>query len=201
MMEVNRSMPYSTLVFDFFGVICSEVAPHWLAKYLSRDEALEIKDTVVDAADRGVLSQEALFSTLAKRAHVTPEQVEREWVSYVHIDSQIVSLIEKLRPKVKLGLLTNSPAPFVRRILTDNDLERLFDSIVVSSEHGCAKPDAAIYKTVLNDLHVKSENALMIDDNPTNVAGAIAIGMGGLLFESAGQLDSALVALSQCPAG
>jgi len=192
MIEANRTMPYSALVFDFFGVICSEVAPHWLARYLPSPDAVEIKSTLVDAADRGILSQEALFSTLAKRAHLTSEQVEREWMSYVQIDSQIVRLIENLRPKVKLGLLTNSPAPFFRRILNENNLDRLFDSIIVSSEHGCAKPDAAIYKTALYDLHVEPGNALMIDDNPKNVAGAIAVGMGALLFESAGQLDSAL---------
>jgi putative hydrolase of the HAD superfamily len=69
-------MTYSALVFDFFGVVCSEVAPFWLKKYLTESQAEEIKRTVIDAADRGVLSQDAVFSALRHLAHVTPEQ---EW--------------------------------------------------------------------------------------------------------------------------
>jgi hypothetical protein len=44
------------LIFDFFGVACSEVAPYWLAKYLPAAEAVTVKATIVGAADRGALS-------------------------------------------------------------------------------------------------------------------------------------------------
>jgi putative hydrolase of the HAD superfamily len=185
-------MGYSAFVFDFFGVICSEVAPFWLEKYLPRADAWEIKSTMVDAADRGLISQGALFSALAERSHMTPEEVEQEWMSYVRIDEKLVCLVENLRPKFKVGLLTNSPAPFVRRILNEHSFEGLFHSIIVSSEHGCAKPDPAIYQKMLHTLQVDPPSAVMIDDNPKNVAGAIAVGMGGLLFESTAQLESVL---------
>ena len=65
-------MKYKCLVFDFFGVISSEVAPFWLAKYLSASQAAAVKATIVQAADRGTLSQDELFSSLAELAGVPP---------------------------------------------------------------------------------------------------------------------------------
>ena len=47
-------MPYKAIVFDFFGVICSEVAPQWLLHHLETEEkARAIKTEIVGAADRG----------------------------------------------------------------------------------------------------------------------------------------------------
>jgi HAD superfamily hydrolase (TIGR01509 family) len=68
-----------------------------------------------------------------------------------------------------------------------------FSSILVSSENGCAKPDGKIYEILLSSLSEKAADALMIDDNPTNVSGAIAAGMGGIVFESCTQLRMALL--------
>jgi HAD superfamily hydrolase (TIGR01509 family) len=71
-------------------------------------------------------------------------------------------------------------------------LAGLFDAIIVSSEVGLAKPDHEIYERLLALLSVKPADALMIDDNADNVAGAIAAGMDGLLFRSYEQLRAAL---------
>ena len=185
-------MTYKTIIFDFFGVICSEIAPFWLARYLSPAEAVRVKSTIVQAADRGALSQEELFSALAEITQVPPSQIEQEWLSYVVIDDGVVNLIRKLSPKYRIGLLTNAPAPFVRGILERHRLNSLFESIVVSSENGCAKPDRMIYDLMLSSLSASASEALMIDDNPENISGAIAAGIGGLLFQSAGQLEAEL---------
>lgn len=98
----------------------------------------------------------------------------------------------RLKPKYKLGLLTNSPSPFVRDILKRYQLGDLFHSIIISSEIGCAKPDLKIYEEIVRSLAVDVADALMIDDNPVNVAGAIAAGMGGLVYHSFDQLKLAL---------
>jgi len=185
-------MKYTCLVFDFFGVISSEVAPYWLAKYLSPAEAATTKATIVQAADRGALSQDEMFLELAKLTQVPPPQIEREWQSCVHVDGRVVSLIKAFAPRCKLGLITNSPSPFVRGLLDQHGLNALFDSVIVSSEVGCAKPDREIYERSLASLAARAAEALMIDDNPDNIAGALAIGMEGLLFRSYEQLRTSL---------
>jgi HAD superfamily hydrolase (TIGR01509 family) len=196
-MVAGRSdgMKYKCLVFDFFGVISSEVAPFWLAKHVSASQAAAVKATIIQAADRGTLSQDELFSSLAELAAVPPAQVEREWQSLVHIDARMVDLLRALASQCKRGLITNAPSPFVRAVLDRYALAGLFDAIIVSSEVGLAKPDREIYERLLALLSVKPADALMIDDNADNVAGAIAAGMDGLLFRSYEQLRAALTSL------
>lgn len=183
-------MSYKAFVFDFFGVICSEVAPYWLARYLPQTEATRVKTSIVHAADVGELSQQQLFSKLSEITGVPEEQIEGEWLDYVRIDEDVVDLIGTLRSQHILGLLTNSPAPFVCSILERYDLNSLFQAIVISSENHCAKPDPAIYKRMLTKLNVQASDTLMIDDNPANVAAAVSVGMGGVVFRSCSQLRS-----------
>ncbi len=185
-------MTHTALVFDFFGVISSEVAPFWLRRYLPEPEAEQIKRSILDDADRGLLSQDALFAALAERVGLTAALVEQEWLSSVRIDFRLVDLVDCLRGKCRLALLTNAMSRFVRGILESHDLERRFERIIVSSEHRCAKPDAAIYRLALQALGVPAAEALMIDDNPANIAGAVAVGMHGLLFRSTDELEAAL---------
>jgi HAD superfamily hydrolase (TIGR01549 family) len=185
-------MTHTALVFDFFGVISSEVAPFWLRRHLPEPEAEQIKRSILDDADRGLVSQDALFAALAKRVGLTAAEVEQEWLCSVRIDFRLITLIDSLRGKRRLALLTNAMSRFVRGILATHDLERRFERIIVSSEHGCAKPDAAIYQLALHQLGVPAAAALMIDDNPANIAGATAVGMHGLLFRSTDELKAQL---------
>jgi len=180
------------IIFDFFGVICSEVAPFWLLKYVSEKDAKQIKATIVHAADLGEISHDEMFQKLGELTKISPKQVEKEWWSFVEIDYQLVELIRTLRVDYPIALLTNSPALFVREILRKYDLTLLFEPIVVSSEEGCAKPNLEIYKRMLERLSTKAENTLMIDDNPVNITGALNVGMNGLVFKSVIELKKAL---------
>ena len=67
-----------------------------------------------------------------------------------------------------------------------------FDGIVVSGEEHLLKPDAAIYRCLLERNALRAEESLFIDDNRDNVAAARAIGMEAVLFENAEQLEKVL---------
>jgi len=177
---------------DFFGVICSEIAPFWLAKHLPESEAIVVKAEVVGAADRGELSQHQLFESLSKITGTPADIIENEWLEYVHIDHRIVEMLREWRNSVRIVLLTNSPAPLLRKIITDNNSIDLFHAIVVSSEQGIAKPDRRIYEIALGMVEVRPGECLMIDDNQMNIQGAISAGMRGLLFSSYEQLQREL---------
>ncbi|WP_170145657.1 HAD family hydrolase [Rhodoplanes elegans] len=185
-------MRYEAVVFDCFGVLCPDVGHQWLAQTFPEAEAAEIVRTLFVAADHGRISQETLFAELGKRSHRPPALVELDWIGLLTIHADVVALVQRLRPSRKLGLLTNAPSAFVREMLRNHKLEKLFDSIVVSSEIGHAKPDAQAFRAILAALCAEPHQAVMIDDNPRNVAAAEGIGMDGLLFRSAGELELAL---------
>ena len=68
----------------------------------------------------------------------------------------------------------------------------LFDGIVVSGEEYLLKPDKAIYNCLLERYGLQSEESIFLDDNADNVAGAEAVGMKALSFESALQAEQEL---------
>lgn len=181
-------MTKKIIVFDFFGVICSEIAPLWLRKYFNCDSATEIKTTFVGQADVGKVSEQELFMILGELANISAARVEEEWYSLVKIDLSVVDYIRELKVKQRVALLTNSPSLFVRKILNQNNLESLFEQIIVSSEAGIAKPDPAIFRLMLSKLGVQPENAIMVDDNSGNVTSALSIGMNAILFLSTQEL-------------
>jgi putative hydrolase of the HAD superfamily len=185
-------MEYRCVVFDFFGVISSEVAKYWLSTYFPPARAIEIKDALFPAADRGDVSQEELFAELAALVKITPERFASEFHSYVKVDPDMVALIRRLRGRTRLGLLTNAMAPFVRGIIDEHQLAPLFDEIIVSAECRMAKPDPAIFRAMLAKLDVAAANAVMIDDNADNIAAAAALGMQTILFTSCVQVTREL---------
>ena len=64
-----------------------------------------------------------------------------------------------------------------------------FDGMVVSGEERLLKPDAAIYRCLLDRYKLNAAESLFIDDNADNVTGAKAVGMEALQFVSAQQLE------------
>jgi HAD superfamily hydrolase (TIGR01509 family) len=194
-MDARRGsiMKYKGLVFDFFGVICTEIAPFWLAERFPPEEARKIKTEIVGDADRGVISQREMFIKLASLSGGMAERIESEWLSLAHVNRELVDKIVKLKGVVRLGLLTNAPSPLARHLLNANGLSELFDLIVVSSEVKCAKPDRRIYEIILGGLALAPSDALMVDDNPENIIGANEVGMAGVVFTSNEQLYKELV--------
>ncbi|MDB5708570.1 MAG: family phosphatase [Sphingomonas bacterium] len=57
-----------------------------------------------------------------------------------------------------------------------------FRDIVVSGDEKLMKPDAAIYRLALDRFGLKAEEAVFVDDNADNVAGAAALGIHAIRF-------------------
>lgn len=68
----------------------------------------------------------------------------------------------------------------------------LLDGMVVSGEEHLLKPDAAIYKCLLERYGLQAEESLFVDDNADNVAGARNVGMKAVQFTSAEELEREL---------
>lgn len=67
-----------------------------------------------------------------------------------------------------------------------------FGAIVVSGEHGVAKPDAEIFRIALRELGVAPELAVHVGDNPVNdVAGAKAVGIRAILLDRSHSTEGA----------
>ncbi len=184
-------MQYKALVFDFFGVVCSEISPFWFAEHLP-DRAKELKHQYLRPADQGEVSQEELFNQLAMLSNLPAEEIEQDWNARAVFNTELVSFIRELKGEYKLGLLSNSMAPLFHTLAEKVNVADLFEQVAVSSEIGHAKPEPEAFQAILAKLSVLPEEALMIDDNQVNLDGAREIGMPGFLFTSVSGLKAAL---------
>ncbi|MBI2326945.1 HAD family phosphatase [Candidatus Curtissbacteria bacterium] len=188
-------MEIKAIIFDFYGVICSEIAPFWFGRYFSEEKAKQLKEAYFKPVDRGEVLELELFGKLASLVNSQPEKVEKEFKSFIKINDSAVELIKKLKPNYKIGVCTNSPSNFFRSILKQNNLTDLFDEIVVSSDHKVSKPDPKIFRIILDKLQSKEEEALFIDDNPQNISVAKNLGTESVLFINTDQLKNDLTKL------
>jgi len=79
---------------------------------------------------------------------------------------------------IKTALLSNS---WGGRDYPIEQLEEIFDEIVISGEVGLRKPEPEIYRYTADRLGVPAETCVFIDDFSVNVEGADAVGMTGML--------------------
>lgn len=85
-------------------------------------------------------------------------------------------LIPQLSKDYQLGVVSDA-WPSLEGVFTNVDLRKYFDSFVISSILGITKPDSSMYQTALDELGVKPQEAIFIDDNPGNCDGAKALGI------------------------
>jgi epoxide hydrolase-like predicted phosphatase len=71
--------------------------------------------------------------------------------------------------------------------MAEQKLDDVFDAMTISAETGVAKPDALIYRMALDKLGVQPAEAVFVDDMPTNIDAAKALGMHGILFKNTEQ--------------
>ena len=101
-----------------------------------------------------------------------------------------VAILRRLKAAgYKIYGLTNWSAETFPLIRDTYSVFSEFDGMVVSGEEHLLKPDAVIYRTLLERYQLNAAESLFIDDNADNVKGAQAVGMESVRFVSAEALE------------
>ena len=96
---------------------------------------------------------------------------------------------------VLTGILSNMGDAVHQSIEREFTWIHNFDVQVWSYLLGIAKPDPAIYLYTLNELGVRPEESLFLDDKQVNIDAALALGMQALQFSNVEQLRADLIAV------
>ncbi|MBK1785241.1 HAD family hydrolase [Prauserella cavernicola] len=102
-----------------------------------------------------------------------------EWTPYPDTERVLKSLADK---GVRVGVLSNI-AFDIRPAFTARGLDAYIDEFVLSFEVGAIKPDAAIFRLLLDRLGTAPENTLMVGDHEGADGGAKALGCPFALVE------------------
>ena len=167
---------------DFFGVICSEVAPFWFEKYFTKEESFLLKEKYFKPVDIGDISNLELMTHLSTLVKKPTEEINEEFNSYVKINNKVVFYLEKMKKSHKIILCSNASSDFLRRIIKNNNLEHLFDKVIISSEIKCRKPDKQFFDKCFAVSECIKEEIIFIDDNKVNIESAENFGVQTILF-------------------
>ena len=184
----------NTVVFDL-GNVLVQWNPRLLYEQLiaDADEREQFFETVIThdwirAQDAGRPFEEGIAVLAAAFPHYEPEirAFWERWEEMVPgaIEGTVQILAELKERDTPLYALTNwshETFPIARPRFP---FFEWFEGIVVSGEIGLIKPDARIYQHLLERFSLAAEDCVFIDDSAANVAGAEAVGITGLHFQS-----------------
>ncbi|HEV2724308.1 MAG TPA: HAD-IA family hydrolase, partial [Thermoleophilaceae bacterium] len=92
------------------------------------------------------------------------------------------AVLEELRSRgIRMAIVTDNwgDADSVRRRHDRIGLEGFFEAFAVSSELGCNKPDARMYRTASDALGLEPAECFYVDDDPALVKAALMLGYKG----------------------
>jgi putative hydrolase of the HAD superfamily len=172
---LERSLRVAPGTFDWRGPFDPAADPLWRSM-----QAREISEPAYwarRAAEVAALSGEAGLPAMMRRLYDGPEH-------------------ELIRPQAR-ALLADAHAAGLHTAVLTNDLSEFHDQewidrigflaevgcVVDVSRSGPRKPAPGAYRLVLDRLGVAADQALFVDDQPANAAGAEAVGMAAVRFD------------------
>lgn len=184
---------YTTIIFDFFGVLYSDPFNAWLEKHDLSLTPDMVK--IMEPFDLGKISFAELQQALSAATDSSVESISEAWDGVQLLDAEMIPLIKRLAKIYRVGLLSNAGSSEIRPVIARHGYDQLFDNITVSSEFGFVKPSPEIFEHSLQQLGSRPAESIFIDDNPSNVEAATNLGMQGLVFNDATQLKLDLATL------
>jgi putative hydrolase of the HAD superfamily len=151
-----------------------------------------------DPYDRGDLTAEEYWLSLAKQANTSVERKQIEILRqlevelWLHSDPGMIDWLGRLHAGgIKTGLLSNMPWDLIKQVRTIPWMEH-FTFKTFSAEVRLIKPDPAIFEHTLQGLGVSAAQAVFVDDREPNVRAARALGIHAIQFRSITQLKDDL---------
>ncbi len=103
-----------------------------------------------------------------------------------------MKIVEKLKEKYNLILLSDHIKEWVEYILRTNKELEIFKHQHFSYEYGMLKEDEGTFKYLLEKEGILPSETIFIDNNKDNVKMANKAGIKGIVFENAKQLEKQL---------
>lgn len=152
--------------------------------------------------DRGDLLPGEYWQNFARQAGVTVDEqlIEQlrqvDKVMWSRPNEPMIRWLPQIHAAgFKTAILSNMPTDMADHVREIFPWLAAFDHHIFSAEVRSAKPEPAIYRHAIEALGVAPPEALFIDDREENLAGARAMGMRGIRYQSVEQLREDLQAI------
>ena len=139
----------------------------------------------VGKIDKEFLNYQRFYQTLFEFGVENKELAEEMGRKYVewsplkkHLFPGTVELLDYLKPKYQLHIITNGFVEVQTVKLRESNLEQYFEQVIISETTPVKKPHPKIFKYAMHLVQANVEDCLMIgDDISTDIKGAAGVGM------------------------
>ncbi|MFL0248184.1 HAD family hydrolase [Candidatus Clostridium stratigraminis] len=90
--------------------------------------------------------------------------------------------LKKLKEKYLLGVVSDT-WPSLERVFINKDLKQYFSTFIMSSIFGSNKAEKLLFKLAIEELNIKPEEAIFVDDSESNLIAAKEFGMVAILID------------------
>lgn len=183
-------MKVEAIIFDCFGVLYQGSLDH-LMELCPKDRRRELKD-ISHSFDYGFVDSREFIDQVAEILATTADAVT-EIMQRAHVKNVLlIDYIHHLRKNYKVAMLSNIGRGTMSSLFSSEELDDLFDVVVLSGDIGMAKPEVRIYEHTSMLLGVSEDRCVMIDDMLPNLSGAEAAGMSAVLYRDVADLRKEL---------
>ena len=190
------------IVFDFGGVLVDWNPHHLYDKYFGSVEKAEwfLNNICLYSWNIQMDGGKPFAEGVAELQTEYPEWSEAiaiyhtRWIEMMGGEIEGMADIVRRLKEAGYGVygLTNWSSETFPLVKDKYAIFKQLDGMVVSGEEHLLKPDAAIYKCLLERYNLQAEESLFVDDNADNVTGARNVGMKAVRFTSVAELEREL---------
>ncbi|MFN8468863.1 MAG: HAD family phosphatase [Caldilineaceae bacterium] len=175
------------VIFDIGGVLI-RTEDHAPRRQLEQRLGLApgAAEFIVFNSDGGLRTQRGEFTEEENWLRVQAElnlsdtdlaDFRREFWAGDKLDGDLIDYIRRLHGRYQTAIISNAMPGLMALVNGKYLIADAFDVIVGSGDVKVAKPDPAIFQLTLAQLGRQPDEAIFIDDSPTNIKGAQAVGM------------------------
>ncbi len=169
------------IIFDCFGVLTTDPWLEFCAD-IPPGPMLEQLKYLNHAFDANHISQNDFIEQVHTLTGRSLKEVQQIFSSDSNKNTQLLDYIKTLKPRYKIGLLSNVGSNWVRESFLTAKEQQLFDQMILSFEVGVTKPDRQIFEIACQKLGVQPKDAVMIDDRQGYCDAAEAVGLKSVCF-------------------
>jgi putative hydrolase of the HAD superfamily len=108
--------------------------------------------------------------------------IAEDYITYLPLNNHLlegtIELLEYLKPKYKLHIITNGFDEVQKIKLNKSKIADYFDVVVTSESVGVKKPNPKVFEFALNEAKITSSKAVMVGDSlEADVFGALEVGI------------------------
>lgn len=166
------------VIFDCFGVLYG--GSYQALQALCPVDKLDDLRDLNRQSDYGFISTDDYIRGSAELVGKTAPEIEMLFRTEHVRNDELMEYVRTLKGKCKLGLLSNVSNDVIEQLFSPDDLA-LFDAVVLSYKQHIVKPNPAAFSLAAEQLGLRPEDCVMIDDLAENCEGAEVTGMESIL--------------------